>query len=90
MENLKFKVSEGKLLIEIDLAVDLGPSSTGGSNFVAKTGGWARLQLPGVEGRDLRLNLNLTDVPPKLHRSEPGSRAKGWRGFDWRKQMQVD
>lgn len=93
MENIQLEVKENFLIITMDLGVDLGPSSTGGSNFVAKTGGWQRLQLPQLEGRDLRLNLNLTDVPPRGERSTKarGSREReGWREFDWRKQMEVD
>lgn len=57
-QNIIYSVKDGKLIIEIDLNVDLGPSSTGRSNFVAKTDGWMRI--PEL-GEGFMMNLNLVD-----------------------------
>lgn len=70
MTNIAYRVENGKLIIEVDLSVDLGPSSTGNSNFVAKTGGWKKLD--DVE-RGLSMNMNLTRVLPRSERPNAGT-----------------
>ena len=93
MYNIKYEVVDNKLIITVDLTVDLGPSSTGNSNFVAKTGGWRKLD--DIE-KGLSMNMNLTRVLPKSERPMAGtgnytkqrqikesqSYRKGWQDFD--------
>lgn len=39
-ENVEVSVKAGKIIIEIDPSVDLGPSKSGKTNLVATTHGW--------------------------------------------------
>lgn len=57
MENVQLKLVEGKLHIIVDPSLDLGPSSTGKSNIVAKTGGYG--QKIEVAGKEMTVALNV-------------------------------
>jgi hypothetical protein len=56
MRNVEYRISDGKLIIEIDLNAKTQPSSSGKSNIVATTRGNQPLDIPN---RNLRLGLNL-------------------------------
>jgi hypothetical protein len=47
MQNAKFTVNGSKLVIEVDLSADLGPSATGKSRMVASTHG--NVVIPGTD-----------------------------------------
>ncbi len=51
--NVNVVVADGKLILTVDLAVNLGPSSTGKSNLVAS----GTAKVPGYEGVSFGLNV---------------------------------
>jgi hypothetical protein len=55
MRNVKLSVQGSILTIEVDLAKDLGPSSTGKTILVASTKGLT--DVPGVDGVMVGLNV---------------------------------
>jgi len=58
MENVKWEVKDGKLIIEIDLTKELGPSKSGKTITVASTRGNQR-----IEGTDAIIGLNVYKYP---------------------------
>ena len=54
-QNVQYEVSDGKLTIVVDLAVDLGKSKSGKTRIVATTGGGAKV--PGTDGVTVGLNV---------------------------------
>jgi hypothetical protein len=54
MENVEYRVEGSKLVIEVDLTQNLGPSKSGKSDFIANTGGFVKL--PGSE---VKFSLNV-------------------------------
>lgn len=54
MENVKMTRDGDKLIIEVDLSVDLGPSSSGKTNVIASTRGNAK-----VPDSDAQIGLNV-------------------------------
>lgn len=49
MKGINSRIDGRKLILEVDLDQDFGPSSTGKSNFVATTGGFIKIESePGV------------------------------------------
>lgn len=61
MQNVKYEVRDGKLYIECDLAVDLGPSGSGKNIMVATSKGIK--PVPGGPA-GLQLGFNLFKAPP--------------------------
>jgi hypothetical protein len=57
MDNVHFEYVEGKLHIIVDPTVDLGPSTSGKSNIVAKTGGYG--QKIKVKDTEMTVSLNV-------------------------------
>ena len=55
MKNVETKVEHGKLVITVDLATELGPSSTGKSIIIGTTEG--NVDVPGAP--DVKLDLNV-------------------------------
>ena len=55
MKNVETKVEHGKLVITVDLATELGPSSTGKSIIIATTEG--NVDVPGAA--DVKFGLNV-------------------------------
>ncbi len=55
MKNVEMEVKENKLLIEVDLTQDHGPSKSGKTNIVATTAG--NVAVPG--NNSVRLGLNV-------------------------------
>jgi hypothetical protein len=55
MENVKLTVEGNRLIIEIDLAHEIGPSSSGKNILIASTEGNANV--PGHDGVKLGLNV---------------------------------
>lgn len=63
MKGIIARVEGRKLILEVDLDQDFGPSSTGKSNFVATTGGFAKIDVdPGVS---FGLNVVRSNKVPK-------------------------
>jgi len=58
MQNVKMEVKDNKLIIEIDLAEEFGPSKSGKTITVASTRGNHR-----VEGTDVIIGLNAYKYP---------------------------
>lgn len=54
-ENVSYKVEGTKLIIEVDLSQNFGPSSTGKTNRVASSGGF--MAIDGMPGMSLSLNV---------------------------------
>jgi hypothetical protein len=63
MLNITQRIENGKLILEIDLSQDHGPSSTGRSNIVASTKGWGQPE-PGIS-----FNLTVVRKPVRNGRS---------------------
>jgi len=61
MENVSIKVVDGKAVIEIDLAKELGPSGSGKNITVATTRG--NVPIPGKE--NFRIGVNCYKYPPR-------------------------
>ena len=55
MKNVEVKVEHGKLVITVDLAKELGPSSSGKSIIIATTEG--NVDIPGTP--DVKMGLNV-------------------------------
>jgi hypothetical protein len=55
MQNVNMKVEGSKLIIEVDLTQNHGPSKSGKSDTVASTHGFAKI--PGT--KDTRIGLNV-------------------------------
>jgi hypothetical protein len=55
MQNVTLKVEGTKLVIEVDLSKEIGPSSSGKTMLIASTEGNANV--PGYEGVKLGLNV---------------------------------
>lgn len=55
MENVEMKVEDNKLIIEVDLTKDFGPSKSGKSITVASTKG--NVSIPG--NPDIKIGLNI-------------------------------
>ncbi len=55
MKNVEMKVQDDKLIIEIDLTKDFGPSSSGKSIIIASTEG----NQPIPEKEDIKIGLNI-------------------------------
>ena len=55
MKNVEVKVEKKKLVIEIDLTKDYGPSKSGKTTIIASTEG--NMKIPGTD--DVVLGLNL-------------------------------
>jgi hypothetical protein len=55
MKNVEMKVEHGKLLITVDLAKEVGPSSSGKSMIIATTEG--NVDVPGAA--DVKIGLNV-------------------------------
>ena len=53
-DNVKVAVVDNQLILAVDLAVNLGPSSTGKMNMIAKTGGFT--MVPNTGG--VKINFN--------------------------------
>ncbi len=58
MQNVKWELKEDKLIIEIDLTEELGPSKSGKTITVASTRGNQR-----IEGTDVIIGLNVYKYP---------------------------
>ena len=56
-QNVSVTVSGSKLTIEVDLAVNLGPSSSGKSIMIASTGGNVPCSVPGSKPVSIGLNI---------------------------------
>jgi hypothetical protein len=55
MENVNIRIEGSKLIIEVDLSKNLGPSSSGKSTLIAKSGG--NVPVPGC--KEVLLGLNV-------------------------------
>ena len=55
MKNVEMKIEHGKLVITVDLATELGPSSSGKSVIIATTAG--NVDVPGAP--DVKIGLNV-------------------------------
>jgi len=58
MQNVEWEVKDGKLIIEIDLTLDFGPSKSGKTITIASTRGNQR-----IEGTDAVIGLNVYKYP---------------------------
>ena len=58
MQNVKWEIKDGKLIIEIDLSEEFGPSKSGKTITVASTRGNQE-----VEGTDVIIGLNAYKYP---------------------------
>lgn len=56
MQNVTQRVEGNKLVIEIDLTQNFGPSTSGKTNIVAKSG-FAKVEHPAIEGVGYNLNV---------------------------------
>jgi hypothetical protein len=61
MKNMTMRVVDGKLLIEVDLGQEVGPSKSGKTVLIATTEGNA--DCPGRE--DVKVGLNVYRYPEK-------------------------
>ena len=61
MENVKWEVKDGKLIIEIDLTKEFGLSKSGKTITIASTRGNKK-----IEGTDAVIGLNVYKYPGKL------------------------
>jgi hypothetical protein len=52
--NVKWKKEGNKLVIEVDLNIDLGPTKSGRANMVGSTKGWEHVD------NEVAFNLNVT------------------------------
>lgn len=58
MENVKWEIKDNKLIIEIDLTMDFGPSKSGKTITIASTRGNQT-----IEGTDAVIGLNVYKYP---------------------------
>ncbi|MES0446946.1 MAG: hypothetical protein ABUJ92_10405 [Desulfobacterales bacterium] len=58
MQNVKWEVKEDKLIIEIDLTMEFGPSKSGKTITIASTRGNQK-----IEGTDAVIGLNVYKYP---------------------------
>jgi len=58
MQNVEWEIKDGKLIIEIDLTKDFGPSKSGKTITIASTRGNQK-----VEGTDAIIGLNVYKYP---------------------------
>ena len=58
MQNVKWEVKDGKLIIEIDLKTEFGPSKSGKTITIASTRGNQK-----IEGTDAIIGLNVYKYP---------------------------
>ena len=58
MQNVKWEVKDDKLIIEIDLTMELGPSKSGKTITIASTRGNQK-----IEGADAVIGLNVYKYP---------------------------
>ena len=58
MENVKYEVKDGKLIIEIDLTKEFGPSKSSKTITIASTRGNQK-----IEGTDVVIGLNVYKYP---------------------------
>ncbi len=56
MENVEYKVKDGKLIITVDLTKDFGPSKSGKTLTVASSGGFQKIE--GANNIAFALNVN--------------------------------
>jgi hypothetical protein len=61
MENVKWEVKEDKLIIEVDLTKEFGPSKSGKTITIASTRGNQK-----VEGTDAVIGLNVYKYPENV------------------------
>ena len=61
MKNVTMKVEGSKLVIEVDLSQDLGPSKSGKTVLIASSEG--NVSIPGRE--DVKIGLNVYRYPEK-------------------------
>jgi len=61
MQNVKYEVKDDKLIIEIDLTKEFGPSKSGKTITVASTRGNQK-----IDGTDVVIGLNLYKYPEKV------------------------
>jgi hypothetical protein len=61
MENIEMKVEGSKLILIVDLTVEIGPSSSGKNTLIASTEGNANV--PGFEGVKVGLNVYKAKKP---------------------------
>jgi hypothetical protein len=62
MKNVAMKVTGNKLIIEVDLSQELGPSKSGKTLLIASTEGNAACP----DREDIRVGLNVYRYPPKV------------------------
>ena len=60
MQNINYEVKDDKLIIEIDLTKEFGPSKSGKTITVASTRGNQK-----IDGTDVVMGLNLYKYPEK-------------------------
>ena len=58
MQNVKYEVKDNKLIIEIDLTKEFGPSKSGKTITIASTRGNQK-----IEGTDVVIGLNVYKYP---------------------------
>ncbi len=58
MQNVKWEVKEDKLIIEVDLTMEFGPSKSGKTITIASTRGNQK-----IEGTDAVIGLNVYKYP---------------------------
>ena len=58
MQNVKWEIKDDKLIIEIDLTMELGPSKSGKTITIASTRGNQK-----IEGTDAVIGLNVYKYP---------------------------
>jgi len=61
MQNVEWEIKDGKLIIEIDLTKDFGPSKSGKTITIASTRGNQK-----VEGTDAIIGLNVYKYPESV------------------------
>ena len=61
MRNVKWEVKDDKLIIEIDLTMELGPSKSGKTITIASTRGNQK-----IEGTDAVIGLNVYKYPENV------------------------
>jgi len=61
MQNVEWEIKNGKLIIEIDLTKDFGPSKSGKTITIASTRGNQK-----VEGTDAIIGLNVYKYPESV------------------------
>jgi len=61
MQNINYEVKDNKLIIEIDLTKEFGPSKSGKTITVASTRG-----NQNIEGTDVIIGLNIYKYPEKV------------------------